>query len=163
MHAVRTCKCKLFPFLQTGIRTVPQKPPVPGPQGCTAKCDVCNMCVPTYSSRSGLKCWCFGRGETWERKTKRENISFSKTKQKTQRDLNSLLEGYYEQNDLLIHDDGQKSTQKKRAVADRGAITGQPYSWRLREKPASLLQNEPETGRGLMPNVRTNRTECVSV
>ena len=60
------------------------EPPVPEPQLVYSSIrDVCNMCVPTYSSRSGAK----------EKEKQNGEDSFSKTKQKRQRDLNSLFRG----------------------------------------------------------------------
>ena len=66
--------------------------------------NVCNMCVPTYSSRSGFEMLVFrGGGGGREKNKKRGNMPFSKTKQKTQRDLNSLLEGYKTKTYILSH------------------------------------------------------------
>ena len=97
MHELRTYSCKFFSFVQKGTKAVPPKRPVPGPQRVYSRtCDVCNTCALTYSSRSGFEMLFFrggGGGKRGERKTKRGNISFSKTKKK-QRDLNSLLESY---------------------------------------------------------------------
>ena len=55
MHAVRTCKCKLFRFVQTGIRIVPQNHLYEAHSRCTAIFVTCVTCVPTYSSRSGFE------------------------------------------------------------------------------------------------------------
>ena len=81
MQAVRTCKCKFFSFVQTGIRTVPQNRLYQGHSGCTAVPVACvtGVCPPTPHSRV-LKCRCFGGGGRGEIKTKKGEHSFSKTK-----------------------------------------------------------------------------------
>ena len=68
----------------------------------SSTCDVCNMCVPTYFVRSGFEMLVFREIKKKEEKEKkRGNIPFKKTKQKMQRDLTSLLEGYKTKTNIL--------------------------------------------------------------
>ena len=71
----------------------------------SSTCDVCNMCVPTYSSRSGFEMLLFRGAKKKEGKEEKKGggIPFSETKQKTQRDLSSFLEGYKIKTYLLSH------------------------------------------------------------
>ena len=75
MHAVRTCKCNFFPFVQTGIRTVPQNDLYQANSGCTAIFVTCVTCVcpPTLHGRV-LKYWCFGRGGNRGKKNNKRRI-----------------------------------------------------------------------------------------
>ena len=90
---------QVFSFVQTCIRTVPQNHMYQGHSECTAVLVTCVTCVcpPTPHGRV-LKCWCWGGGggggQRGKKKKKGETFLFQKQKQKTQRDVNSILEGY---------------------------------------------------------------------
>ena len=84
-----------FLLCKQALKPYPQNDLFQGHSGCTAVLVTCvtHVCLPTPHGLV-LKCYFFGGGggNRGERKTKRGNISFSKTKK--QRDLNSLPESY---------------------------------------------------------------------